>query len=144
MQSTITSYCCIMVTAFWAVIPSSCRIIVTAGFSLSVSVILMSFYFFKALSAEFVFGSPIVAVLCRTCLCKFDRSTKSLSAIPMVPVNQRQQSLNIPIPAPTRYRRAGQPNPPAPITSTEAPFRDSCPGSPILGSIICRPYRMYS
>jgi len=43
-----------------------------------------------------------------------------------------------PAPAPVRYVVTGAPNPPAPITRTDASKSFRCPSMPNSGSIVCR------
>src|SRR5436189_606603 len=43
----------------------------------------------------------------------------------------------VPTPAAARYSAAGEPSPPAPITSAEDASSFSCPSTPISGSRIC-------
>ena len=67
------------------------------------------------------------------CLCKFEVSTVSPSIKP-----------NVPMPAPARYKAAGEPKPPVPTIKTLADFNFSCPSNPISGIISYLVYQWYS
>src|SRR4051812_38747649 len=69
--------------------------------------------------ADSVLGIPTRSVSCRICRCRFDSSTTSSSTIPSRPT-----------PAAARYSPAGEPSPPAPISSTLALSSFACPARP--------------
>ena len=77
-------------------------------------------------AAESTFFTPTSFSECRICLCKFEISTSSSSII-----------LISPIPAATKYKSAGLPRPPAPITETIDFENLTWPDKPIWSSTIC-------
>ena len=102
------------------------RALTTPSLASYASIVTSGFRSFRRRSAEITFASPTADVPCRTCLCRFERSTESSSMIPILP-----------IPAAARYSRAGEPSPPAPTTRIEASFRSLCPSGPTSGRDKC-------
>lgn len=123
---------------------------------------------------DWAFGRPTLESVWRICLARLEGSTTSWSTIEMYPEiirssrkieneekrvsKARSNTLetllkssslfflqsNSPTPAAARYWMAGQPRPPAPMTSTFEFLNFNWDGRPKSERIICLPYREYS